>query len=241
MNEELKRLVDDSDNIVFFGGAGVSTESGIPDFRSESGLYHAKQVYGFPPETMLSHTFYERHTELFFKYYKENLIHTEAEPNAAHRALAKLEEMGKLKAIVTQNIDGLHQKAGSKAVYEVHGTIMKNHCVKCRKFYGLDYVLDEQNCENGVPKCSCGGVVKPDVVLYEEMLDDRTVEKAIRAISEADMLIIGGTSLNVYPAAGFINYFHGRNMVLINRSATPFDSRADLVIHDTIGKVLSLD
>ena len=241
MNEELKRLVDDSDNIVFFGGAGVSTESGIPDFRSESGLYHAKQVYGFPPETMLSHTFYERHTELFYKYYKENLIHTEAEPNAAHRALAKLEEMGKLKAIVTQNIDGLHQKAGSKAVYEVHGTIMKNHCVKCRKFYGLDYVLDEQNCENGVPKCSCGGVVKPDVVLYEEMLDDRTVEKAIRAISEADMLIIGGTSLNVYPAAGFINYFHGRNMVLINRSATPFDSRADLVIHDTIGKVLSLD
>ena len=241
MNEELKKLVDDSDNIVFFGGAGVSTESGIPDFRSESGLYHAKQVYGFPPETMLSHTFYERHTELFFKYYKENLIHTEAEPNAAHRALAKLEEMGKLKAIVTQNIDGLHQKAGSKAVYEVHGTIMKNHCVKCRKFYGLDYVLDELNCENGVPKCSCGGTVKPDVVLYEEMLDDRTVEKAIRAISEADMLIIGGTSLNVYPAAGFINYFHGRNMVLINRSATPFDSRADLVIHDTIGKVLSLD
>ncbi|MDD5921729.1 MAG: NAD-dependent protein deacylase [Eubacteriales bacterium] len=241
MDERLKKLVEDSDNIVFFGGAGVSTESGIPDFRSEKGLYHAKQTYGYPPETMLSHTFYVNHTEMFFKYYKENLIHTEAEPNAAHRALAKLEKAGKLKGIVTQNIDGLHQKAGSQKVYEVHGTIMTNHCEKCGKPYGLDYVVDEKNCRNGVPKCSCGGTVKPDVVLYEEMLPEDTVAKAVKAISEADLLIIGGTSLNVYPAAGFINYFHGRNIVLINMAETPFDSRADLVIHEPIGKVMNLD
>ena len=241
MNEELKRLVDDSDNIVFFGGAGVSTESGIPDFRSESGLYHAKQVYGFPPETMLSHTFYERHTELFYKYYKENLIHTEAEPNAAHRALAKLEEMGKLKAVVTQNIDGLHQAAGSKTVYELHGSMARNYCMDCGEFYDFDYMADDANCEEGsyIPRCKkCGGIIKPDVVLYEEGLDDATVMGAIDSIRNADTLIIGGTSLVVYPAAGMVNYFRGSNLVLINKQETPQDKHADVVIHSAIGKIL---
>ncbi|MGN0709070.1 MAG: NAD-dependent protein deacylase [Anaerovoracaceae bacterium] len=241
MQEELKKLVDDSDNIVFFGGAGVSTESGIPDFRSENGLYHAKQTYGYPPETMLSHTFYKKHTDTFFKYYKENLIVKGVEPNDAHKALAKLEEMGKLKAVVTQNIDGLHQKAGSKVVYELHGSTLRNYCEKCGKSYDVDYIMDESHCRGYIPYCSCGGVIKPDVVLYEEMLDTDTVNRAVDAISKADLLIVGGTSLNVYPAAGLINYFHGRNLVLINKSETPFDGRADLVIHDSIGKVLKID
>ncbi|MDD6155126.1 MAG: NAD-dependent protein deacylase [Eubacteriales bacterium] len=242
MQEELKKLVDDSDNIVFFGGAGVSTESGIPDFRSENGLYHAKQTYGYPPETMLSHSFYVQHKELFFKYYKENLIAKGVKPNDAHKALAKLEEMGKLKAIVTQNIDGLHQAAGSKVVYELHGSTLRNYCEKCGKFYDLDFIMDEKHCKDLVPHCpDCGGVIKPDVVLYEEMLDDEVVSKAVDAIRHADLMIIGGTSLNVYPAAGLINYFRGRNLVLINRSSTPYDDRADLVIHDSIGKVLKID
>jgi len=240
MDERLKKVIDESKNIVFFGGAGVSTESGIPDFRSESGLYHAQQTYGYSPEYMLSHTFYKKDPEMFFKYYKENLINSDAEPNDAHKALAKLEEMGKVKAVVTQNIDGLHQKAGSKVVYELHGGVLRNYCEKCGKPYSLDYIMDEANCENGVPHCTCGGIVKPDVVLYEEMLNDATVSAAIDAISQADTLIIGGTSLVVYPAAGLINYFHGKNLVLINKDKTSADSKATLVINDAIGKVMKL-
>ena len=244
--EELKKIIDESRNIVFFGGAGVSTESGIPDFRSETGLYHAKQKYGFPPETMLSHSFYVRHTDTFFEYYKENLIYDDASPNKAHLALAALEKAGKLKAVITQNIDGLHQKAGSKTVYELHGSVKRNYCEKCGASYSLEYVMDPENCEGHVPFCSrvkdngevCGGRIKPDVVLYEEPLDNDVMEGALRAIMEADCMIIGGTSLNVYPAAGLIDYFHGKHLVLINRDSTPFDSRADLVIHDKIGEVL---
>lgn len=238
MNEELKRLIDDSENIVFFGGAGVSTESGIPDFRSEKGLYHARKVYGYSPESMLSHTFYESKRPLFYKYYKENLIYEDAEPNEAHKALAELEKEGKLKAVITQNIDGLHQKAGSKRVYELHGSVLKNFCERCGKQYDLKYILDEKNCIDGVPYCDCGGVVKPDVVLYEEALNEETIRRAVEAISAADLLIVGGTSLIVYPAAGLINYFGGRNLVLINKDETVYDDRADLVIHDSIGKVM---
>ena len=241
MDPRLKKIIDASDNIVFFGGAGVSTESGVPDFRSESGLYHAKQKYGFAPEVMLSHTFYMQHTREFYQYYKENLIHPEAEPNDAHKALARLEQEGKLKAVITQNIDGLHQKAGSKTVYEVHGSVNRNYCEKCHKFYDLDYIMDESNSRDGVPYCTCGGRIKPDVVLYEESLDERQITGAVDAIQNADVLIIGGTSLVVYPAAGFINYFRGSHLVLINKSETSFDDRADLVIHDSIGKVLKLD
>ncbi|MGI6177898.1 MAG: NAD-dependent protein deacylase [Eubacterium sp.] len=238
MDERLRKIIDESSRVVFFGGAGVSTESNIPDFRSETGLYHAKQVYGYAPETMLSCDFYYDHPQLFFKYYKENLIHREAKPNKAHIALAKLEAQGKLTAVVTQNIDGLHQAAGSRTVYELHGSIHRNYCEKCGKFYDLDYIMDEANCKDGVPYCSCGGRVKPDVVLYGEMLNEDTIEKAVNAIANADTLIIGGTSLAVYPAAGFINYFRGSHMVLINKSSTPYDGRADLVINDSIGKVL---
>ncbi len=238
MDERLKKIIDDSKRIVFFGGAGVSTESGIPDFRSEKGLYHAQEVYGYSPETMLSHTFYRNHTDLFFKYYKENLIHLDAEPNAAHKTLAKLEDEGKLTAVVTQNIDGLHQKAGSRNVFELHGSVLRNHCERCGKSYDVEYVMDESNCEDSVPKCMCGGVVKPDVVLYEEALDEDCISGAIDAISNADTLIIGGTSLVVYPAAGFVHYFHGKHMVLINKDATSFDDRAELAIHDSIGKVM---
>lgn len=241
MHPELKKIIDESKNIVFFGGAGVSTESNIPDFRSESGLYNAVQNYGYPPEEMLSHSFYRNHTELFFKYYKENLIYTDAEPNAAHRALAKLEEEGKLSAVITQNIDGLHQKAGSKKVYELHGSVLRNYCERCGKFFDLDYVMDENNCENGVPYCDCEGCngrVKPDVVLYEESLDDDVIRGAVNAIASADTLIIGGTSLTVYPAAGLIHYFRGKNLVLINKSATTADRMATLVINDAIGKVM---
>lgn len=241
MDPRLKSIIDGTDNIVFFGGAGVSTESGVPDFRSESGLYHAKQKYGYAPEVMLSHSFYMQHNREFYEYYKENLIHREAKPNAAHYALAKLEKQGKLKAIVTQNIDGLHQQAGSKNVFEVHGSVLRNYCEKCHAFYDLDYVMDENHCEDGVPHCTCGGRIKPDVVLYEESLDDEQVTGAVNAIRNADVLIIGGTSLVVYPAAGFIHYFNGSHLVLINKSETSFDDQADLVIHDSIGKVMSMD
>ena len=241
MDERLKKIIDESQNIVFFGGAGVSTESNIPDFRSESGLYHAQQKYGHSPEEMLSRTFYMNHTQLFYQYYKENLIYQDAEPNDAHKALAKLEEMGKLKAIVTQNIDGLHQKAGSKQVYELHGSVLRNYCERCGKFHDLDYIMDEANCDSGIPKCECGGIVKPDVVLYEEMLDDNCINGAVDAIGKADTLIIGGTSLVVYPAAGLIRYFRGKNLVLINKSKTSYDDKADLVIYDAIGKVMKID
>lgn len=239
MDEKLKKIIDEADKVVFFGGAGVSTESGIPDFRSENGLYNAEQNYGYPPETILSHTFYMKHTETFFKYYKENLIAKGVKPNKAHLALAKLEKEGKLTAVITQNIDGLHQAAGSVNVLELHGSTLRNTCEKCGTHYDLDYVMDEANCDNGVPHCKvCGGRIKPDVVLYEEMLDNDVMINAIRAIQEADVMIVGGTSLNVYPAAGLISYFHGKHLVLINRSATPYDDAADLVIHDSIGKVL---
>ena len=241
MDDRLKAIIDDSESIVFFGGAGVSTESNIPDFRSESGLYHAQQKYGYSPERMLSRTFYYSQPELFFRYYKENLIYTDAEPNDAHKALAKLEEMGKLKAVVTQNIDGLHQKAGSKNVYELHGSVARNYCEKCRKFHDLDYIMDENNCKNGVPYCQCGGRVKPDVVLYEEALDSDVIEGAVHAIANCDTLIIGGTSLVVYPAAGFVNYFRGSKLVLINKEPTGMDARADLVIYDSIGKVMKME
>ena len=237
MEERVKEIIKKSNRIVFFGGAGVSTESNIPDFRSETGLYHAKEVYGVPPETILSHTYFMNNTETFFKYYRENLVYTSAKPNRAHMALSKLEEMGKLKAIATQNIDGLHQMAGSKVVYELHGTIHKNHCMKCGEAYNLEYVLNEE----GIPRCKkCGGIVKPDVVLYEESLDDRCIENTVNAIMNCDTLIIGGTSLNVYPAAGLIRYFRGDNLVLINKEETPYDSYANLVIHDKIGDVLDI-
>ena len=239
MDEQLKKIIDEAKKVVFFGGAGVSTESGIPDFRSENGLYNAQQNYGYPPETILSHTFYMEHNETFFKYYKENLIAKNVMPNKAHKALAKLEKEGKLTAVITQNIDGLHQKAGSINVLELHGSTLRNTCEKCGTHYDLDYVMDEANCKNGVPYCKvCGGRIKPDVVLYEEMLDNDVMIAAIKAIQEADVMIVGGTSLNVYPAAGLISYFHGKHLVLINRSATPYDDAADLVIHDSIGKVL---
>lgn len=242
MDERLREIIDNSDNIVFFGGAGVSTESNIPDFRSESGLYNAQQKYGRSPEEMLSHSFFMRYTDTFFDYYKNNLIYTDAQPNKAHRALARLEEAGKLKAVITQNIDGLHQKAGSRNVFELHGSVLRNYCMDCGEFYDLDYIMDETNCEGGIPKCKkCGGTVKPDVVLYEEALDDDCMMGAIRAIQQADTLIIGGTSLVVYPAAGLIRYFGGNKLVLINKQATPYDSKADLVINDNIGKVMDLD
>ena len=242
MDERLKEIINNSENIVFFGGAGVSTESNIPDFRSESGLYNAKQRYGRSPEGILSHSFFTRHTDVFFDYYKNNLIYTDARPNKAHRALAKLEAEGKLKAVVTQNIDGLHQKAGSRTVFELHGSVLRNYCMDCGEFYDLDYVMDDENCEGNIPKCrKCGGIVKPDVVLYEEALDEDCMMGAIRAIQQADTMIIGGTSLVVYPAAGLIRYFGGKKLVLINKQATPYDGQADLVINDSIGKVMDLD
>ena len=242
MDERLKKIIDESDNIVFFGGAGVSTESNIPDFRSEKGLYKAKTEYGMSPEEMISHSFFVNHTETFFDYYKKNLIYSDAKPNKAHRALAKLEAQGKLKAVVTQNIDGLHQMAGNKKVYELHGSVLRNYCMKCHQFYDLDYIMDEYHCKGNVPICPvCGGIIKPDVVLYEEMLDEDCINKAVNAISKADTLIIGGTSLVVYPAAGFVRYFRGNHLVLINKQETPYDSHADLVIHDSIGKVMDMD
>ena len=231
---KFKEIVDSSNNIVFFGGAGVSTESGIPDFRSEDGLYHQK--YDYPPEEMLSHTFFVSHTDDFFKFYKDKLNCLKYEPNITHIKLAELEKEGKLKAVVTQNIDGLHQKAGSKVVYELHGSVLRNYCTKCHKFFDAEYVFSSE----GNPKCDeCGSLIKPDVVLYEEGLDDATVEGAINAIASADTLIIGGTSLVVYPASGLIRYFKGKNLILINKGETPYDGRADLVIHDSLGKVFS--
>ena len=234
MYDELVKLIKESNNIVFFGGAGVSTESHIPDFRSEDGLYKAKTKYGYSPETLISHSFFQRHTDKFYEYYKENLIYLDAKPNDAHYALAKLEEMGKLKAVVTQNIDNLHQMAGSKTVYELHGSIHRNYCMKCGKFYDAEYVKKSE----GVPHCSCGGEIKPDVVLYEEGLDAKTMDGAVRAIGSADTLIIGGTSLVVYPAAGFIDYFRGKHLVVINKSSTEKAVRAELNIAAPIGEIL---
>lgn len=239
MDNRVKEIVDRSRRIVFFGGAGVSTESNIPDFRSETGLYKAMNEYGHSPEEMLSSSFFMEHTEMFFDYYKKHLIYQDARPNKAHIALAKMEEEGKLTAVVTQNIDGLHQKAGSRKVYELHGSVLKNTCMECGERYDLEYIMDEANCENKVPRCEkCGAVVKPDVVLYGEMLDEDVLTGAVKAISEADTLIVGGTSLVVYPAAGLINYFSGKDLVLINKSETSYDGRATLVINDAIGKVL---
>lgn len=234
--EKLKKIIDEADSIVFFGGAGVSTESGIPDFRSEQGIYNTVKQFGAPPETILSHTYFMQHTKEFYDFYRTTMIYQDAKPNAAHLALAKLEQMGKLKAVVTQNIDGLHQVAGSRSVYEVHGTVHKNRCLKCGKFFTLDAVMNQ----SGVPKCdACGGVIKPEVVLYEEGLDEECINKSVNAIAKADVLIVGGTSLNVYPAASFVQYYRGDHLVLINKSETPYDKYANLLIHDSIGKVLS--
>ena len=242
MKEQTRRLADlirRSENTAFFGGAGVSTESGIPDFRSESGLYRARQVYGYPPEALLSHTFFTRRPALFFRYYRENLIARDARPNAAHLALARFEEQGLLRAVVTQNIDGLHQAAGSRNVLELHGSNWRQYCLQCGARYDLDYILDEKNAQEGIPLCgACGGTVRPDVVLYEEQLDDAVVAAAVEAIAAADLLIVGGTSLAVYPAAGLLRYFGGPDLVLINKTETPYDSQAQLIIHDSIGKVL---
>lgn len=238
MNTEIKKLTQilrDSNNIVFFGGAGVSTESNIPDFRSAKGLWNEKLKINLTPEQLVSHTMFMRYPKEFFEFYRDKLIYPEAKPNAAHIALAKLEEMGKLKAVVTQNIDGLHQAAGSKNVFELHGSVLRNYCMSCHTFYDEKFILES----NGIPTCpKCGGKVKPDVVLYEEGLDNDVITGAVRAISQADTLIIGGTSLVVYPAAGLIDYFRGKNLVLINKSSTSADNKADLVIHDAIGKVL---
>ena len=231
--KKLKELVDGSDNIVFFGGAGVSTESGIPDFRSTDGLYH--QQWDYPPEVILSHTFYESNPEAFFRFYRAKMLAPDAQPNDAHRKLAQWEQEGKLKAVITQNIDGLHQAAGSKNVLELHGSVHRNHCQRCGKFYPLDALLHGE----GVPRCTCGGVIKPDVVLYEESLDQDVLNAAVHFISQADMLIIGGTSLNVWPAAGLINYYHGHKLVLINKSPVARDLTADLVITEPIGQTLS--
>ena len=231
--ETLKQWVNESRRIVFFGGAGVSTESGIPDFRSVDGLYNQK--FEYPPETIISHSFYERRPEYFFRFYREKMLPLDFEPNITHKVLARWEQEGKLLAVVTQNIDGLHQKAGSRNVYELHGSVLRNYCVRCGKFYPAEYVRDAA----GVPRCECGGIVKPDVVLYEESLDADVIEGAVRAIAKADLLIVGGTSLTVYPAAGFLGYYRGTRLALINRDPTPYDRHAGLVIHDSLGKVFS--
>ena len=227
----LEQWIKESDNMVFFGGAGVSTESGIPDFRSVDGLYN--QQYDYPPETIISHSFYRKNPEEFYRFYKNKMLFPDAQPNAAHKALAKLEQQGKVRAVITQNIDGLHQAAGSKAVLELHGSVHRNYCTRCGKFFGLSDILGM----NGVPRCECGGIIKPDVVLYEEGLDQETLQKAVRYIQNAEILIIGGTSLTVYPAAGLIDYYRGKKLVLINKTATPMDERADLVISAPIGEV----
>lgn len=231
--EVLKKWVDESKRIVFFGGAGVSTESGIPDFRSVDGLYNQK--FEYPPERIISHSFYEQRPEYFFRFYREKMLPLGFEPNITHRVLARWEEEGKLSAVVTQNIDGLHQKAGSKRVYELHGSVLRNYCTRCGKFYSADFVKEAA----GIPGCSCGGIVKPDVVLYEESLDENIIEKSVTAIHGADLMIVAGTSLTVYPAAGLINYYQGNRLVLINRDATPYDSRADLVFHESLGAIFS--
>ncbi len=231
--EQLRQWVNESDNIVFFGGAGVSTESGIPDFRSVDGLYN--QQYDYPPETILSHTFYRRNTEEFYRFYRNKMLCLDAKPNAAHLKLAQWEKEGKLKAVVTQNIDGLHQAAGSEKVYELHGSVLRNFCESCHKFYDVNYIANSE----GVPMCSCGGSIKPDVVLYEEGLDQNTLTGAIRAISEADVLIVGGTSLAVYPAAGLLDYYNGNKLVLVNKTPTARDGIADLVVQGSIGEIFS--
>ncbi|EHL16648.1 NAD-dependent protein deacylase [Peptoanaerobacter stomatis] len=235
MYEELKKVIDNSDNIVFFGGAGVSTESDIPDFRSSNGIFNAQKNITYSPETVVSHSFFMRNPEFFYQFYKDKMIYENAKPNNAHKALAKLEQIGKLKAIITQNIDGLHQMAGSKNVLELHGTIHKNYCMKCNKNFDLDYIIKSEN----IPHCDvCGGTVRPDVVLYEESLDSNVLSESLHYISNADVLIIGGTSLIVYPAASLVNYFRGSKLVLINKSSTSQDGNADIVINDSIGKVL---
>lgn len=229
----LKQWIEESDNIVFFGGAGCSTESGVPDFRSVDGLYH--QQYAYPPETILSHSFFQQNTQEFYHFYQEKMLFLSAKPNPAHYALARLEKQGKLKAVITQNIDGLHQAAGSQNVLELHGSVHRNYCVRCHKFFDAAYV----KAEGGVARCDeCGGLVKPDVVLYEEPLEEETVQRAVNALAQADMVIVGGTSLVVYPAAGFLRYYGGNKLVLINKSQTGFDRNADLVLHEPIGEVL---
>lgn len=235
-SEQIKQLnewIKATDNIVFFGGAGVSTESGIPDFRSVDGLYN--QQYDYPPETILSHTFYRRNPSEFYRFYRAKMLCLDAKPNAAHLKLAQWEQEGKLKAVVTQNIDGLHQAAGSKTVLELHGSVLRNYCESCGKFYDAEYILHSE----GVPSCECGGSIKPDVVLYEEGLDQKTLSNAIRCISEADVLIVGGTSLAVYPAAGLLDYYNGNKLVLVNKTPTPRDSIADLVVQGSIGEIFS--
>lgn len=246
MDDKLKEILDKSKYISFFGGAGVSTDSGIPDFRSDKGLYKAKNEYGVSPEVLISHSYFVSYMDSFFEYYKENFIYKDAKPNPAHFKLAELEREGKLKGVITQNVDGLHQMAGSKNVIELHGSVMRNICMDCKSLYSLEYILDPKNCideegnQRSIPYCSkCNGVVKPDVVLYEEMLDTVIMEKAAKLISESDTLIVAGTSLVVHPAAGLINYFRGDNLVLINRDRTPFDQKASLVYHDSIGKVMA--
>lgn len=229
---KLQKIIDQTDNIVFFGGAGVSTESNIPDFRSEDGIYNQK--FDYPPEVMLSHSFYENNTNKFFQFYR-TMLYPNAQPNAAHLKLAQWEKEKKLKAIVTQNIDGLHQKAGSKNVYELHGSVKRNYCEKCHRFYDENVVLATQ----GVPHCQCGGIIKPDVVLYEESLDNQVINGACQAIANADVLIVGGTSLVVYPAAGLINYYKGNKLILINRDQTPYDNKADLIFNQSIGSIFS--
>ena len=231
--EILKQWIGESHRIVFFGGAGVSTESGIPDFRSTDGLY--SQKFDYPPETIISHSFYLRKPEYFFRFYREKMLPLGFAPNITHRVLARWEQEGRLSAVVTQNIDGLHQKAGSQRVYELHGSVLRNYCTRCGKFHTAEFVRDQE----GVPKCDCGGTVKPDVVLYEESLDGETLEKSVYAIENADLLIVAGTSLTVYPAAGLINYYRGDRLVLINRDATPYDTRADLVFHESLGDIFS--
>lgn len=231
--EILKKWVEESNSIVFFGGAGVSTESGIPDFRSTDGLY--SQKFDHPPETIISHTFYERKPEYFFRFYREKMLPLGFEPNITHQVLAEWEQQGKLSAVVTQNIDGLHQKAGSRKVYELHGSVLRNYCTRCGKFYTAEFIKEIE----GVPKCDCGGTVKPDVVLYEEGLDQKTIENSVMAIAGADLLIVAGTSLTVYPAAGLINYYRGNRLVLINRDETSYDSHADLVFHESLGNIFS--
>lgn len=231
--ERLQEIIDTHDNIVFFGGAGVSTESGIPDFRSQDGLYH--QQYDFPPETILSHTFFMRRPEEFYRFYRDKMLCDTAKPNETHLKLAELERTGKLRAVVTQNIDNLHQQAGSKKVLELHGSVYRNYCMDCGRFYDFSYMKES----SGVPKCECGGIIKPDVVLYEEGLDNQVISESVQAISEAEVLIIGGTSLSVYPAAGLIDYFRGEHLVVINKSSTPQDRNADLLIKLPIGSVFS--
>lgn len=231
--EKLKQWVKESNNIVFFGGAGVSTESGIPDFRSVDGLYNQK--FEYPPERIISHSFYEKDPAYFFRFYREKMMPLGFEPNITHKTLARWEREGKLLGVVTQNIDGLHQKAGSEKVYELHGSVLRNYCTRCKKFHDAQYVKSA----NDVPRCDCGGIVKPDVVLYEEQLDSVTIEKSIAAISAADLLIVAGTSLTVYPAAGLVDYYRGNQMVLINRDQTPYDHRADLVFHESMGSIFS--